>query len=378
MLYISFNDAPSGIYFGQVTDTCKYLKKDLKADVKLVAFISIRGFALNRSKIRYELPGSIVIPMVPKMRFWKLNLLMLLLISIVHRGETAVARGPYATWLALSLKKAGLLRRVVFDARGAYAAELNEYFVIPDKKIIREIRGLEARVLLHADFRMAVSEKLVEYWRREYGYQGINHMVIPCTLNSFFLQDLPSSERIEKLRLSHGFQSNEIVLVYSGSSAGWQSFSLVDDFLGSLMTRNLKVKLILMTNAVPGEFVKIMAFPERVILKWVKPREVPELLFACDYGLIIRAHSVTNEVAAPVKFAEYLSCGLKVLISGSIGDYSDFVRLNDCGLVIRGEDLALPIDIQEVSRAEKIKINELALTHFSKEVYKQSYSRLQT
>jgi hypothetical protein len=32
----------------------------------------------------------------------------------------------------------------------------------------------------------------------------------------------------------------------------------------------------------------------------------------------------TNKIASPVKFAEYLTCGLNIIISNNLGVYTDF------------------------------------------------------
>ncbi|HET6992692.1 MAG TPA: hypothetical protein VFJ43_15265, partial [Bacteroidia bacterium] len=61
ILYLTFNDAPGGIFSGQVIDVCLYWK-ELGFDVNLVSFISIRNFSANKNKIRSLFPGAIVLP----------------------------------------------------------------------------------------------------------------------------------------------------------------------------------------------------------------------------------------------------------------------------------------------------------------------------
>jgi hypothetical protein len=55
---------------------------------------------------------------------------------------------------------------------------------------------------------------------------------------------------------------------------------------------------------------------------------------AADMGLLIRERHPLNEVAAPTKFAEYVMTGLPVMISEYIGDYSEFVRNKNIGIVL--------------------------------------------
>ncbi len=375
MLYVTFNDAPSGIYFSQVTDVCKFLKQQVSVpNVKLIAFISIRSFWTKRALIRTELPGAIVIPMFPTMRLWKFNLLTLSILTIFFNGSRIIARGPYACWLALSLRKFRYTPTVVFDARGAYAAELNEYSVVEDKSVKDGITRLEAKVLKEADFRMAVSSKLVSYWKEIYGYDSDEHAVIPCTLNSSFTAALPDSATLERCKIALGFNSDDVILTYSGSSAGWQSFSMVDEFLTQLIGANPKLKVLFLSPSLPEGLVSSRYFPGRILNKWVKPAEVSALLAVCDYGLIIRERSVTNRVSSPVKFAEYLSCGLSILISAEIGDYSEFVSANSCGTIIH--DIRTPLVLHPISRALKMQYHALALKEFSKASFKTSYQQI--
>ena len=113
-------------------------------------------------------------------------------------------------------------------------------------------------------------------------------------------------------------------------------------------------------------------FPGRVAIRWVSAEEVPVYLAACDYGILVRENTVTNQVAAPTKFAEYLHSGLKVLISEHIGDYTAFVQEHNCGVVVPLE----PIAPEPVSRSDKQRMRDLAEGHFTKDVFKPQYSRL--
>ena len=77
MFYLTYNDPPSGIYFSQVTDVCRFLKNEMNVNIRLVTFISIRGFLKKRKRIKQELSDAMVLPMFPKVINWKLNKWML-------------------------------------------------------------------------------------------------------------------------------------------------------------------------------------------------------------------------------------------------------------------------------------------------------------
>lgn len=299
--------------------------------------------------------------MFPGVRNWRKNTSVLKILSGIKRGETIWARGPFACNLALALKQEGLVQRVIFDARGAYHAELNEYNVTGEDHLKKEIGAIEKQALQASDALLAVSSKLTEWWLEHYHFTPKNYRVIPCTLSENFEPALPSEQELLDLRKKTGFNASDVVLVYSGSSAGWQSFSLVDDFLHQQMSANPNVKLIFLSSHPPKDSKTFKEFSNRIVAKWVEPAEVRNILLAADYGLLVRENSVTNQVASPVKFAEYLSCGLQVIISEQIGDFASFVQTHNCGILYdAGEDL-LPVPYS------KKKLNHvLALMHFSK------------
>ena len=245
MIYLTYNDQPSGIYNSQVIDVVKYLNSIQSSEkVKLVALISIRSFFKNRKLIKLRLPQSIVLPMVPKAALWRWNYLGLLFLFLFTKKQTIMARGPFATCLAIWLKKSGRATKVIFDGRGAYKAELNEYDVVKNETIKKQIAEIEKQVVLNSDFRLAISNALVNYWKKEFGYASDKHIVVPCTLSNDFSFEFPSKEKLSDIKKEIGFSEDDIVLVYSGSTAGWQSFTLVEGLLSKLMTAAISLEAV--------------------------------------------------------------------------------------------------------------------------------------
>ena len=65
------------------------------------------------------------------------------------------------------MRDRGLVKRVCFDGRGAYAAEWEEYRIIDDDALIAQFRPLESEAVNKSDFRIAVSHALVAHWRED-------------------------------------------------------------------------------------------------------------------------------------------------------------------------------------------------------------------
>jgi len=279
-----------------------------------------------------------------------------------------IARGVFATLLARENKK---FTKVCFDARGAYAAEWSEYLKGESAAIEKDIKKLEGDALLNSDSRIAVSQKLIDYWKENFNYANSNHVIIPCTLSKKVSTEYDGAA-ISKLRKQLSFTDSDVVLVYSGSSAKWQSFNVLEENISKAFSTNAALKLLMLCKA--GE-EKTLAdkFPGRVMQKWVNEDEVHNYLQAADYGLLIREQSVTNKVSSPVKFAEYLAAGLPVIISENIGDYSTFVTEKNCGMLVGNTDWA---NIKRPADIEKKNIQAIAEQYFRKANYIEEYKKL--
>jgi len=373
IIYLTYNDPPSGIYSSQVIDVVSFLNSELQQDVKLVSFLSVRKFFENKKKIKEQLPDAIVLPMFPGVHLWRQNIWMLRAVSMVQKPQVIIGRSVLACKLGLMLKDKNLTKKVVYDGRGAIAAEWKEYSVVNNPEMIKEIFDLENDVVRNSNFRIAVSEQLVNYWKKEFSYQSESHVVIPCTLNKIYEKIIISKDGITRLRKSIGIKDDDVVFVYSGSIAGWQSFDLLYNFVKPTLTANKKLKIIFLSDL--DENIKQLQneFRSQVFCKKVSPDEVPDYLIAADYGLLIREESVTNRVASPVKFAEYIACGLKVIISDNLGDYSKLIGNNNMLGYLMSSDF---VDFQTVSDVEKNKIRNEGLSMFSKISYKEKYRDL--
>lgn len=366
--YLTFNDTPSGIYSSQVIDVVKFIKSEFKINIKLVAFISLRNFLFNRSQIKNELPNSLVLPMFPGVNNWKLNRFLFSLICFLFKPKTIIGRSVLATQLALKQKSKS---KIIYDGRGAITEEWHEYNVITDSVMLNEIDSLEKECVLKSDFRIAVSNQLIDLWKKKYDYNDLNHVVIPCTLNAIFENNDITSNLIKENKKLLGINENDIVFVYSGSLAGWQSFQLLYDFVKSVLLANNNSKFFFLSDEDENIKKLKVEFKDRIICKKVFPSEVPNYLSIGDFGLLIREKSITNQVASPVKFAEYLACGLQVIISNQLGDYSEFVKVNKCGF----NNIDFNINNFQATLSKE-EIKKIALDNFSKKSFNESYKKV--
>jgi glycosyltransferase involved in cell wall biosynthesis len=77
---------------------------------------------------------------------------------------------------------------------------------------------------------------------------------------------------------------------------------------------------------------------KNIFLKKVSQDQVFNELRRCSFGILIRKNNLINRVSSPLKFAEYLSAGLPVLISEGVGDTETFVKTNNIGVIVKDND----------------------------------------
>jgi hypothetical protein len=361
VFYITLNDAPGGIFQSQVIDVIK-LYRDQKIDANLIALISIRGFFKQRRKIKDLLSASVVLPSFPKLKFWNLNRFWFAFLRI-PKNSIIIARNIFACNLVLN--SAASICTVIYDGRGAIAAEQEEYNVYAGTGLEDKIEQLEKRAIFLSAKKIAVSKKLLEYWREHFNYSGEDSIVIPCTSSNDFSRE-KDKNRVQELQEEMSIDKDTITFVYSGSIAEWQSFGKIKGVLLSLLESNPRSKLIFLAKEHAIINSLITQFPNRVFQKFVDHSDVVNFLDLCDYGLLLREDSITNKVASPVKCAEYLSRGLKVLISPNIGDYSEEVKLNELGYIVEMDEKSLILG--KVDRKKQIDFAQLNLMKTSEKV----------
>ena len=355
---MTLGDKCSGIFSGQVVDVCNLLSEQSGEQVKLISFVSLREYRAEKRKIKIVYQNSLVLPMFPKLKNWKFNIILLFLFTKFKKYNTIICRNSLPANLGLMLKKKSIVKNVILDGRGAEYEQYVEYNMLADELLEKKLKQAEKDAVNGVDYRIAVSNKLVEYWNKSFGYSQKEHIIIPCTLS----RNHEGLTNDKFNRASVGFENDDVVLVYCGSISGWQSFGKMFNFIKKQLVKDRLIKVLLLTKETEEVISLIEEFPGRVVCKWCSEDEVMPMMSLGDYGLIIRENTITNEVASPVKFAEYLLAGLKVIISEKIGDYNSFVKENSCGFI----DAEVGDQIDKLEEQDKTLNRKLATKFFSK------------
>ncbi len=271
-------------------------------------------------------------------------------------------RGPWAALahrIAFPAGGPGL----VYDFRGDSLAEAS-YF--GGRKAVRHtaLNCLVRWSITRAERVYCVSGPAAEVIATRYGRRDAR--VIPsCVDSRRFGYDAHARARI---RAMIGAAPADTVFVYSGGLSKYQQVHVMLQVWGRLGD-DPSLKFLLLTNDTPTQEPASFEVPEHIahrVHRFTVPRsEIPGYLSAADVGFLLREQHPLNRVASPVKFAEYLSCGLAVVSTPGIGDVSDLIldrRLGAIGPVENAAELGRACrELQAAVRADRAGYRDRAI-----------------
>ena len=189
------------------------------------------------------------------------------------------------------------------------------------------LRSQDAEAIRRANAVVCVSKP----FKRHLG-GGSRTIVIP---NASAPIPTPSNGARDAMRQKLGIRPDETAFVYSGSLAPWQCADATARLFTLLQRHVENVRFVLLTHHAPeGERLAAAAGIERAIVRSLTPEATRALLPAFDVAFLLRERNPVNEVAAPVKFGEYLNAGLPVVLTEGIGDASEWVDSEGLGVVL--------------------------------------------
>src|SRR5690554_4459681 len=353
--YFFFNEPLNGVIKSQVIDRIKDQKENGKA-TSILAILHPRYYLNNRKRILHDIPDAIVLPSIGKLKYWKANRLWFLLLKHKLKDKKIICRGPIATNLALTLDK---LTHITYDGRGAVVAEQAEYGVYDGSGIENKLFELEKNAVLRSHKQLAVSSKLVEYWRETFNYNQQDYSLTPCVVTPS--QKSANEELPSELDAFFKLNYKRVKIVFSGGNGKWQQIEETCDLVQNLIKTNDACGLFLCPPHPSIEALK-NCFPDFVFQTTLPPSSVHSALLQCDYGIILRANNITNRVASPIKIAEYLHAGLKVILSPNIGDYSDLLIQSGYGIIVKNP---YEVQISKISAKERLNVQDFAIKYLT-------------
>lgn len=222
-----------------------------------------------------------------------------------------------------------------YDVHGAMFFELFEAGLL-------ESTSLKGRFLLWVDqfiIKKADSKTFVATTMADVYNPGLTPWgIAPCAVDTDrFTRSKLTREKIRKL---YGWEGRIVFCFLGNMNDPWQRPDKVIEVYRRLAKTIETASLLIIS---PGFDPTGISLPDGTICLSLPPKDVPAYLSAADFGLLIRDSLITNKVASPTKFGEYLAMQLPVILSSGIGDISHLVDKHGLGLIYDSPDFT---DIQ--------------------------------
>ncbi|CDT93265.1 conserved hypothetical protein [Vibrio coralliirubri] len=248
------------------------------------------------------------------------------ILAMLHRKEKKVIVPDIFSCILLSI--VGF--KCVFWVQGA----------LPEESYLRHKSAFRLFVLNSFErlaFRLAnqivfVSPYMQAHYNGKYNL-SCKQFVMPC------LSELRYREEVAKIR--HSF-------CYVGGVSEWQKIDWTIICFNRIRKVLPDAQLYIATgepDVLTGIIDKYLDPINKNFVKVtsIKSREDMEgFLSKMEYGFLLRESNLVNFLSSPIKLAEYLSCGVNVIISSSVRSYAPIIESYNCGQVLeRIEDLSV-------------------------------------
>lgn len=362
-VFLAAEGFPPTVYDSQVADFLRVLARS-GVSMDLVNFdplypktLATREGRVRRARLQRGLPGRLqVLPYVPYEDRVGAPAAQRLLRGALGTGPWVIhARGLKAGYLAACLRERRDDVALIYDMRGDDWAEHCFHHTGrgrgPAPGLAR-IQAHEARVCAAAARVLTVSQALADTVAGRYPGVAAKTRVFPCAYDpgKFGLDPEARARWRRELGLEQRF-----VWVYCGSLVPYQLPERLVALGKVARATHPDAHLLLLTPhlARARELCAAAGLgADAVTVRAAAHDEVGGLLNAGDAGVLLRADDPVNHAASPTKVAEYLACGLPVLISDRVGDHSARVRAEGLGVVLAGlDDAALEAGVRGLREA---------------------------
>jgi hypothetical protein len=213
-----------------------------------------------------------------------------------------------ATWFQGALPEESLLRN---------NSKINYYI----------LSTLEYLGLIITDIHIFVSDSMLNHYKNKYSL-NINEsktLIIPC---------------ISDLKYSGGDKIKNS-FCYIGGISKWQCFDEIVSLFYTHFSHLENSKLFIVTR---DQSLALKTLDKYYNIQYElvtlnDRNEIAHFLSKMEYGFLIRENIILNNVASPIKFAEYLSCGVKIIMNESIPHFSEIIKIKNIGYIYSNSEI---------------------------------------
>ena len=264
---------------------------------------------------------------------------------------------------------------IVFDIHGA-----NEDLVeVAKKSGLLKAMALRASFIIenylsknylsHADGALVVTKALEDYTKIRYRIPAkFKFYTVPCATSSLSIDAEHYLEYRKQYRKKYGISDDEIVFIYSGGISPWQCIEetiLLYKRLQCLIKQ--KSRLIIFSFNIDS-IMNLLAGTNTIFDSYT-PDKLVQALCAGDYAMMLRHDNLTNNVAFPNKYLEYVQSGMSIITTTYVYEIAEQIKQYDLGVLYdMSEDISKLVSYIDEGRNKKhynTKQIDEVLTHNS-------------
>lgn len=203
--------------------------------------------------------------------------------------------------------------------------------------ILEEI--IQKFLLKKVDSLFVVSKALKDYVIDRYALRKTQKFYItPCAVERIKIDTRSVEEYRNQNRRRYGIKDDEVLFIYSGGVSSWQCIETSINIFNKIIDKGMfNCKMLILSHQLE-QIMPLVNNNESIITDSLKAEDVFPVLCSGDFAFLIRENLVTNHVAFPNKFLEYVQAGLKIISTPYIYDVADYIKKYNIGTIIEPDD----------------------------------------
>lgn len=188
----------------------------------------------------------------------------------------------------------------------------------------------------YVDGYFVVTEALKDYVIANFKTKtDVDFFIAPCaTINIDELYFEKYSDYRRAFRNKYGFNDSTKVFVYSGGVSSWQCVDETISLFKKIKNELENSKLLIFSHNKEA-ITRIAGNDPDITVDSYTPEELTKALCAGDFAFLLRTDCITNNVAFPNKFLEYVQSKMKIIATPFIYEVAKQIEENDLGFLYK-------------------------------------------
>lgn len=252
--------------------------------------------------------------------------------------DAVIFSGPGLAGLAEKVKKVSSCK-VIIDVHGSSEdiVELTKNKEFSKRLVSNLIYRIEKngfkKGFKYADGCFVVTGALADYIKKNYHTKNIDFFQVPCATTGISEDIKYIFDNRKIYREKYGIKENEIVFIYSGGVSSWQCVEETVELYKRLKNSIKKPLRLLCFSHNKERIQELVGATRDVVVDSYLPHELEKALFAGDFAFMLRKNCITNNVAFPNKYLEYVKSGMKIITTPYVFEIANQITDNGVGFL---------------------------------------------